>query len=334
MTGLDFPHLESIFLKGGRVNHFRDLYHASPDLRKYCESLWGNFAPPEYFDLLAERCSPLLGTGLESELARWRSRGWLPEPDSTDDSWVGDLWQSPLFQGLMGVIGFYPDSDADIRPSLASPVASEAEFRQRRVEFLDHYKSGRVARGESLYWQMVLKYQAPELYLHPYLPTESQLCGCDLACGWGRISLGLRDYSRLRVVACDLAQPSLRLLRRMAQQLNLSQQVVPIRVDIFNLPWGEESVDFFLAFDIFEHLAIPSVIRLLYDLLEKGKVGAVLYAEIPLFAYCPALSHLRNWGAKDVVEIFEGSQWAGKSWKLLRHDPGAEEHFAFQIVKV
>lgn len=314
------------------MSDFYHYYLHQPDLRHFCDSLWANFAPRDSLDLLARRCSRQLDFALAAELASWRQRGWLPEPDAGRDDWVGDLWQSPLFQALMAVLGFYPDLQADIRPHLREPVQDAQEFAGRRQQFLAEYESGRVARGESLYWQNVLGYQAPELYLHPFLPVEGNLQGCDLACGWGRIALGLRDYSRIRLVGCDLARPSLRRLRRLARQLGLEDCVQGKRCDIFQLPFPQDSLDFYLAFDIFEHLAIPSLVRLLYDLLERARLGAILYTEIPLQAYCPALSHLRNWDVAGVVEAFQGTSWAGKTWKLRQHFSAAPEHFSFEVV--
>jgi 2-polyprenyl-3-methyl-5-hydroxy-6-metoxy-1,4-benzoquinol methylase len=313
---------------------FRELLDKQWDLRMFCYLLGSNFATPDTFDSMVERAAqrldPLGSEWLRGEVRRWRSCGLLPEPDGRKPDWVGLLWQSPLFQGLLGSISFYPEAQDSIAEFLPPPAQSIEELAARRDTYQAHLSSGRMGRGEVKYWQEVLQVQAPELYLDPFLPAGA-LQGCDVACGWGRICLGLRDYTNRHVLAYDLAQAGLDRLQSYARAMGLSDRVQPVRSDVFALPLSTGSIDFFLAFDIFEHLETPDVARLLGHLLDKARPGAVLYAEIPLESRSLALTHLQNWNAAEVQELFCSVERDGKRWRLALHDRRVPDHFSFVV---
>lgn len=320
------------------VNAFQDRLNNDAEFQHYCYRLWANFAPWDTFPVVGQRCAANMenvsAQQLEAELAEWRRQGLLPEPDPLRDDWVGFLWQSWLFQQLIGVFGFYPEADADFRDAVPPPVKSQLEFARRRVSYASEYDSGRIARGEGLYWRSVLHYQAPELYLLPFLPSDSSLRGVDVACGWGRIALALRNYDRLRVHACDLSQSSLDILTRWSQQVKLQTRVLPTRVSVFELPYAENSIDFLTAFDIFEHLTISSLTALLSELLRVARVGAPLYAEIPLLCFSPELSHLQHWTPQAINDTFREVVAHGKRWEVAHHDRRTPEHFTFMASPV
>jgi predicted SAM-dependent methyltransferase len=98
------------------------------------------------------------------------------------------------------------------------------------------------------------------------------------------------------------------------------------------LPLAADSADFFLAFDIFEHLTNSAVKASLKETLRVGKVGSVLYAEIPVECYCPAVTHVQAWNHATMRRLFEGVVEKGRRWKLILWDPRIPEHCTFQLV--
>lgn len=304
------------------------------DLRIYCALLANNFGPPDTHGSMLKRAAqfldPLGLDFLEEEVKRWRGWGLLPEPKQKREDWVALLWQSPLFQGLMSAVSFYPAPED--RYELPPAVRDMDEFGQRRDRYMAGIGEGQMGRGEVKYWQQVLWLQAPELYLDPYLPSRDVLHGCDMACGWGRITLGLRNYENRQILACDLAQPSLDQLLRMAEPMGLLPYIRAERHDIFELPMADNSTDFFLAFDIFEHMTTPMVQRSLRELLRCARPGCVIYAEIPLQARSLALSHIQNWKAHEVIALFTSVEVEGKKLEVALHDARVDEHFSFRVV--
>lgn len=319
------------------MNSFAELCQGYPEFRVYCHRLWENFSPKYALAGLEARAWPrLVGLGLQAlevELKEWQRRGLLPEPDPGDTEAAAYLWQSPVFQALMDCIGFYPPEDLDVRQYLPAPYQRLEEFVLARWDWHGRCRRGGLARGRDSYWQMALRLQAPLLYLAPFLPLrgpEEVYEGCDLACGWGRIALALPDYSRVRLQACDLAAQSLATLERLARLRQCDQAIQVHRVDVTKLPFASESFDFFLAFDIFEHLQDEALHKALSQSLRCARPGAVLYAEIPLHNYCPALTHVQGWGQPEVQHKFEAVQWEGWHWKLVFWNELVPEHFTFQ----
>lgn len=306
-----------------------------PGLESFCTQLWENFAPLFAMKKLQSRASVLLELlpteVLAHELREWKRLALVPSPDPKDQELVGVLWQSPLFQVLMDAIGFFPPDDIDLRPFMAPLYANVQEMAEAREQLVLKCTRGAVARGALPYWQVVLKMQAPHLYLEPFLPSGAELQGCDLACGWGRICLTLSEYRQRRIHACDLAQSSLHSLEKLAVCRELPGIVETHRVDILNLPFANSFFDFYLAFDIFEHLVDEVLSRCIREMLRCGKVGAPLYTETPLLAYCPPLTHLQNWTKEELCGAFEKEVVDGKRWRLKFWDALIPDHFTFVI---
>ena len=308
-------------------------FEECPGLETFCQSLWSNFSPAYAMKHLRVRASKLLESlpveVLQHELSEWTRLGIVPEPDPRNQELVGVLWQSPLFQALMDAVGFTPPDDIDLRNYLAPLYSSLTEMAVARTRLQGKCQRGAVARGAMPYWQVVLQIQAPHLYLEPFLPQGVPLQGCDLACGWGRICLTLSEYQQRHIHACDLADSSLRTLEKLARIRGLEGVIETHRVDILQLPFSDHQLDFFLAFDIFEHLVDDVLRGCLAEMLRCGKRGSVLYAEIPLRAYCPALTHLQNWDQDSLCAFFEGVEFESKRWKLRQWNPHIPEHFTF-----
>ena len=308
-----------------------------PGLESFCKDLWGNFVPLFALKKLYARASVLLEALPEAvvrhELAEWQRLKLTPSPDPRNQDLVGVLWQSPLFICFMDAIGFFPPDDVDLRPHMAPLYASIQEMAQARWDLARRCERGAVARGTLPYWQVVLKMQAPHLYLEPFLPPGGELQGCDLACGWGRICLTLSNYHHRRIHACDLAESSLVTLQKLARHRELPGTIETHCVDILQLPFQENFFDFYLAFDIFEHLVDEVLSRCLREMLRCGKVGAPLYTETPLKCFCPPLTHLQNWTENELTLAFERERVNGKTWKRHFWDEQIPDHFTFMIVQ-
>ena len=306
-----------------------------PGLESFCTTLWGNFVPNFAMKKLYLRASALLEalpeTVVRDELAQWRRLQLAPSPDPRNQELVGVLWQSPLFICFMDAIGFFPPDDVDLRPHMAPLYANLEELIQARWELARKCERGAVGRGDLPYWQVVLKMQAPHLYLEPFLPAGEELQGCDLACGWGRIGLTLSDYTRRRIHACDLAESSLVTLQKLAARRELPGTIETHRVDILHLPFQDNFFDFYLAFDIFEHLVDEVLSLCLREMLRCGKVGAPLYTETPLHCFCPPLTHLQNWNEAELTQAFERECVNGKRWKRKLWDERIADQFTFVI---
>jgi ubiquinone/menaquinone biosynthesis C-methylase UbiE len=173
----------------------------------------------------------------------------------------------------------------------------------------------------------------PEFYLEPFLPPrgESRQVGCDLACGWGRASLTLRDYRQRHIYCCDLSQGNLDRLAELAERAGLRDKVSPRKCDVTSLPFGEEEFDFFQAFDIFEHLTDTALDQMLTEILRCARKGAILYAEIPLHAYCPPLTHIQDFSFEEVVDFLQGHSACGRRFRLLNHDSRIPDHFTYSV---
>jgi 2-polyprenyl-3-methyl-5-hydroxy-6-metoxy-1,4-benzoquinol methylase len=309
-----------------------------PGLENFCSELWGNFVPLFAMKKLHSRATVLL-EALPEEVVRQELKEWsrlklVPSPDPKNQDLVGVLWQSPLFICFMDAVGFFPPPEVDLRPHMAPLYASLEEIAEVRTALMRRCERGQMARGDLPYWQMVLKLQAPHLYLEPYLPQSGELQGCDLACGWGRICLTLSEYKNRRIHACDLAESSLLTLRKLAEQRELPGTIETHRVDILNLPYSDNFFDFYLAFDIFEHLVDDVLSSCLKEMLRCGKPGAPLYTETPLMCFCPALTHLQNWSEAELTAAFEKERVDGKSWRRRLWDPRFPDHFTFVIEQV
>lgn len=306
-----------------------------PGLESFCQQLWGNFVPAFAMKKLHSRASLLLEALPENlvrhELSEWQRLKLTPSPDPLNQELVGVLWQSPLFICFMDAIGFFPPDDIDLRPHMAPLYADLPEMARARLELARKCERGAVGRGDLPYWRVVLKMQAPHLYLEPFLPPGQELQGCDLACGWGRICLTLSDYGRRRIHACDLAESSLVTLKKLAELRELPGTIETHRVDILELPFQDNFFDFYLAFDIFEHLVDDVLRRCLREMLRCGKVGAPLYTETPLLCFCPALTHLQNWTEAELTRFFEEECVNGKRWKRKLWDQHIPDHFTFVI---
>ncbi len=302
------------------------LHRVHPGLSGYTRALSSFFGLP--LDVTQRR----YWTGIErvgvaqavSACAEWEKAGILPGILCETGSQVRTMWSSPLFDiTLTEVVNYYPPASVDLRQYVPPPCASPVEWVFRASPVY----------GDAPYWQRVLCATLPELYLEPFLaaPGSRELVGCDLACGWGRACLSLRNPEGRRIYACDFGQRSLDLLSQLARNSGRAENIVPTRCDIARLPFPPDRFDFFLAFDIFEHLPTGSLESSLCEILRCARAGAVLYAEIPLHSYCPAVTHIRDLSIESVNAIFAEAAWQGKRYSPLHYSPLVPGHFAFRV---
>ncbi len=313
------------------VNHLHlplleGLEEAYPGFEQYLRDVAAGLRLPP--GMLRERFSEALerlGVHRASAACReWEDLGILPRFAIRSDDHVAALWNSALFQVfLRDVIHFYPPEALNVADHLPPPCATVREIWSRNHPRL----------LEDPYWKVVLFVVLPELYLEPFLPPapDGEIIGCDLGCGWGRASLSLRNYAGRRIYCCDLVPHNLRLVRKLAARAGVDKEIVPLRTDITDLPFAADSVDFFLAFDIFEHLTDRSLEKTLKGILRCARPGAVLYTEIPLHSYCPAITHIQDFSRERVLDLFEGFPGNGRRFVLRRFDPFLPSHFSFSV---
>jgi SAM-dependent methyltransferase len=257
--------------------------------------------------------------------AEWEKAGILPDILCETGSQVYMMWSSPLFDiTLTDVVNYYPPASADLRDHMPPPCSNPVEWV---------FRASPVHR-DAPYWQRILCAILPGLYLEPYLaaPGGRELVGCDVACGWGRACLSLDNRQGHRIYACDYGQRSLDLLSQLARNSGRSEVIVPTRCDVTHLPFPSDFFDFFLAFDIFEHLPNDSLESLLCEILRCARAGAVLYAEIPLHSYCPAVTHIQDLSMESVNTMFAEAAWQGKRYSPLYYSPLVPDHFAFRVM--
>lgn len=254
----------------------------------------------------------------------WQSIGIFPDIRIETDEQIAAVWDSPIFQIVLEYgLKFCPPEDVDVTALIPPPCRDVDEFTSRAVPPLT----------ES-YWRFALHQNLPELYLDPFLPANSdeELLGCDLASGWGRIALGLRDYTGRRLFCCDLSQKNVNSLTALVKRAGLSDRITPRQCDITRLPFEPATFDFFLAFDIFEHLSDAYLKKSLEEILRCAKPGAVIYTEIPLFNYFPAVTHIQDFSYEGVVELFETATTHDRTFRLKLWQRPVPFHFTFEIV--
>ena len=254
---------------------------------------------------------------------RWQKVGILPELAVETDAQVGEVWTNLVFQVFLDAgLDFSPPPEVDLSAELPEAVSEFSDLRQRRNARLLELKAG------APYWRSVIGFHAHELYLEPFL-LGGELLGCDLACGWGRASLTMSNWKDRQVLGVDLSEAGLARYHELAVRRGVGQRVDTRVGSLAALPLADASVDFFFAFDIFEHMTDALLDRVLREILRCAKDCAVLYAEIPLLAFCPPLTHLQNFTIESVVERFHGTVAHGRTFRVLQYHPEVSDQFTF-----
>lgn len=267
----------------------------------------------------------LAQASLEDSLVALQSDGILPGLDPNDFPKITQLWNSKLFQTYLGAIGFAPPEKAVLSEVLGPPIQNTAQFQQHSEQIEARY-------GLLDHWEGVLHKTCPELFLFPFLSAE-QKTGCDLACGWGRGALTVLLRSpELFLHCCDSSQSSLKQLEDLAAKENLTERVRCHQCFLPDIPLADDSLDFAVAFDIFELLPDSVLMPFLDEILRVCRLSAVLYFKITLHAYQPVLGQVQNFSPGKVQSLFEGRRVNGKSMRLEHHDRRAREHFTFRVV--
>src|SRR6056297_2042981 len=76
------------------------------------------------------------------------------------------------------------------------------------------------------------------------LPEPEQIHRiADIGCGPGAQSLQLADLSKAEIHAVDLHQPYIDRLKQAAQEKKLQERIFPVRADMGELPFEENSFD-------------------------------------------------------------------------------------------
>jgi len=255
---------------------------------------------------------------------QWEKEGILPDVTALTQEQVGALWENVIFTLLLGdCVEFYPPEHVNLADEKPVPCKQLRDLQVREAPDL----------SSAPYWKKVLYLNFPEFYLEPLLraPNGRNIVGCDLACGWGRASLTLPDYTNRNIVCCDLAERNLDLLEKLARRAKLAEHVTTKRCDITSLPFPDESFDFFLAFDIFEHLNDHALEQTAHEILRCAKAGAVLYTETPLQAYCLAVTHVQDFTYHSLTSFFRNCSAHGKQFRLGMYIEFIPDQFGFVI---
>lgn len=287
-----------------------------------------------YFPLDRELLDPKLEEALlEKPYAHWQkccedlsAAGIFPDLDVKTDAQVAAMWTNDLFNTILNRgISFTPPEEVCLRDHLSSPLKEEDEVRERVITMIQTHRE--------CYWQRVFGLVFPELFLEPYLrPVNRVLEGVDLACGWGRATFNLRHWEKKKVYAVDLSESGLRWLCAQRDQFGLSDKIVAHKGDICDLSFAENSMDFILAFDIFEHLTNPTLERALKEILRIARYGAVLYCEVPLQDYFPPITHVQNFSFFGFVDRMQKTELGKKTFQLSHLNQYFPCQFSFSIV--
>ena len=256
----------------------------------------------------------------------WEEVGVLPDAHKiASDQQVAAVWVNPLFQAVLDHgAEFAPPPGQDLSEHIPEPL----EFFDQLGERLRLFREARDA-GEP-YWKNTLRLVFPELYLQPFL-QHRPLSGCDLACGWGRASLTMHAWEETTITGVDLAEAGLEVYRKSAESLGMADRISTVVGDLTALPLEDDSQDFFLAFDIFEHLTDATLAKVLAEILRTARTGALLYTEIPLHEYFPPITHIQDFSLASVVECFETRELQEKTFRLLCYRPEMPYHFTFKV---
>ena len=262
----------------------------------------------------AQGVETLGATAAHTACGQWQDLDILPQLRARTDPQVAALWQSPLWQVLLEhVIHFAPPAGTDITEHLPPPCPDVDAFLARQIPPLE-------TKG---YWRQSLFLPLHEIYLEPYLDPALSPRGCDLACGWGRATLSLRQAHQRQMWGCDLSVENLKRFEHLAHIRGLSGSLSTVRATVFDLPFPESYFGFTLVFDILEHLTTKAIHRTLAEILRIVQPGGVVYTEIPLHDYCPPATHLQHFGANDVTELFAAASYSSSSKRFspLAYDP-------------
>lgn len=266
-----------------------------------------------YLKYLSQFPPPLL----EQSVRDWESQGILPDLDITRDEQVGQVWGNVLFP--IYALGFTPPEGTDLRRHMLPPVRSPDQLPER-MQF--------PLPPDRPYWLTAMRRTFPELYLLPELKGSR---GLDLACGWGRAALSVRDED-LEIHGCDLTESGLERLRSLARAMGRAHKIHTTLCSVTDLPYPADHFDFALAFDIFEHLTDPTLDRSLAEVLRVARPGAVLYTEVPPDSYCPPVTHLQRFTLWEIFERFRSFRAHGKTFELARYAEEVPDQFTFRIV--
>lgn len=294
---------------------------ALPDgLERFCRIVAVYFGIPE--EVMGQAYRDYLGgfapEVIDQAVRDWEAQQILPSLNVCRDEQVGQVWGSPLFP--IYALGFTPPAGTDLRKHMLPPVRRPEQVAER-LQF--------PLPPDRPYWLVALRRTFPELYLLPELEEPAR--GLDLACGWGRACLSLRDED-LEVHGCDLTESGLERLKNLAAAMGRSSKIHAVKADVTALPYPENHFDFMLAFDIFEHLTDPTLDRALAEVLRVARPGALLYTEVPPDSFCPPVTHLQKFTLWEIFERFRSFTAHGKSFVLARYAEEVPDQFSFRVV--
>lgn len=252
--------------------------------------------------------------------------GVFPDLAVTTDEQVARMWTNDLFTTILERgASFKPPPTINLAEHLWPPLEHDGQV-EGRVRTL-------LAREATVYWKRAFGLVFPELFLEPFLrPAKRILVGLDLACGWGRATFNLRRWDRYRVHAVDLSESGLAELAHQRNLLGLEDKIETTLADIQKLAFPDSSIDFVLAFDIFEHLTDPLLDRVLMEILRVCRFGAVLYCEVPMNDYFPPITHLQSFTPSSFEARLKSLESASKTFEPAHHNIHFPSQRSFMVL--
>ena len=297
----------------------------------------------EYF-MVGPRTHPVVASRMEEclramapevvreALGQFAAAGILRNVALCSDSQVQVIWGSPLMALCRAAIGGAPSPADNLVASFPPPVSDVARHAERQMAFRgSDFASLKDDGSETLYWKESLRLAAPELYLWPFLRKRDELHGLDLGCGWGRGTLGMRDYSRLRMTGVDIGEDELELLRRQAEQAGLGQRVRALAADITQLPFACDSFDFALSYLVLDLLSEGALQLALAEILRCLKVDSPFYVDMPTDYFCASMQ-LQQKTPNEFIDLLHGQRAHGKVFQLAFHDRRVARQYTFAVL--
>ncbi len=309
----------------GRIRHLSAEF---PTLGAFLDGLEPVFlAWPAFRDRVFDGFRAAGPDVLGKALAQLEALGVRIPVDSRNQRQISALWESDFFRLFLDAVGFFPPENADPGCERLPPVSGVEQAANRELRLQSLYAT-------SDYWKVNLQRTYPEVFLEPALPESmAPLAGCDLACGWGRATLSLRNRGSRVLHCCDHSVGNLRALRRFIERSGECGLVTTHCSDIACLPLADDSLDFSIALDLFELLPDESLETVLLELLRCHKPGAALYCKVTLHARAPVLGQVQYFTRDHVIDLFTRFAWRGKRLRVKLSYPLLPEHFTFKVIE-